>query len=478
MVWRMTAPGLARRSSDGLASPAGSAPQGSPLEDDLREDHLTAWAPDALGWVDLPEARALGTLDPSPAVHWLPVPSMDGQIKVRPLLSPAMHAALHDAVAPLRDPAEELLAAGVCGYRTGASGGSYYSREFSRFQEFTAGEAEGGSHVIFADVESFFANLPLPGVLATAQSVVGNELPQLRAVFQRLIDAGLLTLPAGYADARMLANLVLADVDSELPVQFARWVDDYRLFVPAGMPPERVLASLAFSLSRRGLHLNPHKTRVMNSASAVARGRDSLTSVYHPDRGDSRRDRASLRSVFFAAAADPVRHRRALRFALRRLMAETDDVAVDWSLAVLPQTRWEAPRLVAYLGAFLEQQRVRDSSAMHLKVAAEAGDAWLVARLAPMASLGTHGDTLNALQAFVQTTESSAAWGLGLRVLARNGRSEVVEREANRLLDPRAAVGALGDVGLASDRANAAAPTAATALRRAKAPAPQLESIL
>lgn len=474
----MNAVGIVRAPTAQTGAGAALAAACDALWADLREDRLTAWVPDPLAWADLGEASALGVLDPSPAVTWMPVASIDGRTKRRPVLSPALHAALHQAVAQLRGPSEQLLRPGVCGYRTGADGDSRYSTEFLRFQEFTAGEADSSSHVVFADVAAFFTNLPLPGVLAAAESAAGGPLPELRGVFARLADAGAITLPPGYADARMLANLVLAGVDEELPVPFARWVDDYRLFLPAGMDPDQAVSDLAALLGRRGLQLNHGKTQVVKGSLAAARSRNSLTSVYHPDRGDVARDRANLRSVFFSAAADPIRNRRALRFVLRRLAAESDDVAVDWATTVLPDARWEAPRLVAYLAAFEDDPRVQSATGQLLKAAAETHDDWLITRLSPLAARGLGDDSLGALESFVSTTECPAAWGLGLRVLGCNQRADAVERQVSRLLDPRAALAALRDVGVMSDRASDAAPAAAAALTVSPAPPPLADSIL
>src|SRR5262249_51040256 len=151
-------------------------------------------------------------------------------------------------------------------------------------------------------------------------------------------------------------------------------------------------------LSKMGLGLNRAKTRVLDAEHARTLARDSLESVYHPDRDPPERVRQRLRAVLALAVQDPVGKRGALQFVLPRLAHEGDDVAVPFALDALLALPWDAPRAVAYLGRFIDRDEVRDGVDGAVHVAATRRNAWLLARLAPLAlriSLSTN--TLDAL---------------------------------------------------------------------------------
>jgi hypothetical protein len=451
------------------------------LRADLSEDRLTAWVPDALGSFDLDEAAAAGLQDPAPAALPVTVPRADGRREVRHVLSPSVVAALHSVCAEFRDLVDAALAPGVCGYRSGADASSRYVDEYLRFQEFTSGEAENAGHVVYADVRSFFGSMRLENLVERLAYVAGSASAALTPVVEALQAAGLETLPAGYADTRLLANACLARVDADLSVPFARWVDDYRLFVPRGEDPAAALATLARSLGGVGLELNAGKTRVVAACESEAISRNALSSVYHPDRGDPARDRASLRSVFYAAAGEPVEQRRSLRFTLRRLAAEGDDAAVPFALSVLNDLPWEAPRLVSYLAVFVSRDDVIAGVGDLACSALDADDEWVVARLAPLiARMPADAGVVASLAQFVRrSSRNGAAWGLALRCLSLAGAADEVRGAlAGRIPDPRAAVAACADLGLPTGPIAALAPSAVAACHAGPPPMPDSESIL
>jgi hypothetical protein len=209
------------------------------VTDDLREDRLTAWVPDVMAYVDDTVVANDPKVWEAKSVAWpVRIPKFGGGEIRAWNLTPTIHRLLYESVAGLRDLVDGVLAPGVCGYRRGADASRYYADEYRRFQEFTAGESESAAYVVFADVQRFFEHLPLRFIADEVDKIAGQAVAApLRHILGILASVGVATLPAGYADMRMLANLFLAGVDKQVPVSFTRWVDDYRLFVPQGADP-------------------------------------------------------------------------------------------------------------------------------------------------------------------------------------------------------------------------------------------------
>ncbi len=422
-----------------------------PTLDALAEDRRAAWVPDVLGWAD-----ALG-LAVEPAVdatlghiETIGFPKPDGNVLVAPVLQVPNMIRLHRAVEFLRDDAESSLAPGVCGYRRGAEGGFSYSRENIRFHEMAQGEAEHAQFVLLADVQKFFWHVSWHLVLDRAASVTSrSDVEPLREFALAAGSSGLNCLPAGYADARLLGNVVLRAVDDAITNPFVRWVDDYQISCATEEDAVQQLEALRSVLSADGMKLNERKTSIVPAAKIAGR-RDSLQSVYHPDVERPEQVRAALRAVFTDAALDPIKNRRALRFTLPRLAEQRDDCAVDWALKILPEIPWEAPRLCAYLSAFAERPEVARRVETLLLKAAAIGDIWVAVRLAVLACYTRLSDTsASALAEVLHRTESRSLWGLGVRALAVSGHASHVERLFDGgISDSRAAAGALVDLGL------------------------------
>lgn len=473
------------------------------------EDRQAAWVPDVLGWADTeglwhavydsahrrPAAEAV-LAQPGSRSRWIEtirVPKPDGGTTNAPILDASMVARLHLATDALRDAADAALTPGVCGYRRGAEAGYSYSSENLRFHEFSQAEAESASFVALADVESFFENVPWSLVLESAAKLVpADDLNDLLALGRDAERAGLRCLPAGYADSRLLSNLVLHRVDtvirdsvasSDAPVRFTRWVDDYRIFVDSEHEAAERLGDLRRALATFGLKLNESKTEVVPAVQFIASAGNSLQSVYHPDIETSDQVRAALRSVFLEAAADPVAKRRSLRFTLPRLAIEDDDVAVDWALEMLTQIPWDAPRLCRYLGAFAGRADVAERVESRLvEAAADPASAWLACRIAALACRsGVSAQVAPVLVDHLAASSSDALWGLGLRALALSGHSHDVHRLLQHdVRDTRAAAGALTDLGEHEAVSDLDGVEAATLhlLAHGPAPLPALDAIL
>lgn len=452
----------------------------------LEEDLRTAWAPDALGHVDalnLVEFALDTGLDESiGTVERMTVPKPDGSVLTAPILGLTTSTWLHEAVEPLKKLADSMLSPGVCGYRNGAEAGLSYSDEHRRFQQFTTAEAEGSGFVIFADVAKFFSGSSWDLVLSSVEGLLDDKVPvESLQRFARSADrSGLHHLPAGYADARFLSNIVLAKADESVPSSFARWVDDYRIFVRTESEAEAVISSLETALQSVGLGLNSAKMRVLPASLFPTTKGAALESVYHPDVDPSATVRTSLRSVFLEAAADPVAHRRSIRFALPRLAEQGDDIAVDWALAVLPQIPWEAPRICAYLAAFADS-RISAVVEGHLIDALSTKSVWTATRLAALVSRsGLSNDGARTIAAAIKSVHSPALWSLLIRALSLSGHSTEVRDVIDwDVVDPRGALGALRDIDSDSSSLNQTIliPTR-EALKPGPAPAPVVDSIL
>jgi hypothetical protein len=440
---------------------------------ELSEDYLTGWVPDVAANFDALSFAAGSALGDGPAVQWLDVPKPDGVMHV-PVLHPGWQVALHQAVAGLRDVIDATLAPGVYGYRRGADPTKRYAFEWQRFSAHVRERAASSEYVVIADVKSFLYQTAWPSVIDVLDRLAPEDMvTPLAEMATRWEGDGLTYPPPGYADARMLANALLATVDSRLPCDFARWVDDYRLFVDGD--PEVALAALSDALLDLGLELNPEKTRVLTSAEALLEHENKISAFYHEDDAPEVIQQ-SLRDAFTVAHEDPAANRRVLRFVLARLEHFNDGVAVDFALDALTTAAWEAPRLVSYLSLFKDDPRVTRGVAAAL--AARPADAWLVARAGALAlHTGLDPATLDELARALPELAGTPGFAVALRLLARAGRADAVEA-AGLANDPRAALVALGDLGRTDAELAALEPTTATVLRAGAAPLPELKSRL
>ena len=384
--------------------------------------------------------------------------------------------------APLRDEADKVLSPGVRGYRHGATADSAHSGEYRKFRELFDEYVKSAGFVVFADVERFFPTLQNEQIKsALTATMATSELTGLFEFIDRMAEVQLPAIPPGYADARLVANLVLHRADTLLDVRFTRWIDDYRLFIPPGRDPVAVIRRLEEGLSNIGLGLNRAKTLVLDVEHARTVTRDPFESVYHPDRDPPERVRQKLRAVLAAAVQDPIRQRHAVRFVLPRLANEGDEVAVPFALNALLALPWDAPRAVAYLGRFAERKEVRDGVDGAVRVAATRRDAWLLAQLAPLAlRIALSTNTLDALREALVHLTPSPAWGLTLRVLAVNARRHDVERAIQGPIpDVRAALVALQTLEWPiPDPLARTEPVLASRLDRETMPLPAIDSLL
>jgi hypothetical protein len=376
-----------------------------------------------------------------------------------------------------------MLADGVCGYRRGAEPGSTYSADYQRFLREAEHLASDARWVVFADIEQFFPSISFPRMLALCGEVLDRGATEdLAALFADLRTVGIDSLPAGYADARMLANLYLHHIDVALDVPFVRWVDDYRLFVPPGRSPDEVIEALRVALARMELVLNITKTRVVDVGSAAHEHRNTLASAYHPERDSPDRVRENLHRLFQTASASPIEERRTLRFVIARLARERDPAAIDFVVGHLLVLPWEAPRFSAYLLAVCDEPGVAPAVDRLLVGAIERKSDWLVTRLAALAChVGCSAATAKLVSDELAHFAGTPAWGMGLRLLALTGSTDVYRHVARHWsADPRAAVVAITNLDRApSGPLAASAPVITSAAEQhGPMPLPMVDSIL
>jgi len=124
-------------------------------------------------------------------------------------------------------------------------------------------------YVVTADIADFYPRV-YSHPLENALPVVTAKLSHIKALLKFLgqLNQGVsYGLPVGPSGSRLLAELVLSDVDRLLlseEISFIRFVDDYRIFCRSERDAYNALAKLANSLfENHGLTLQQHKTRIL-----------------------------------------------------------------------------------------------------------------------------------------------------------------------------------------------------------------------
>jgi hypothetical protein len=451
---------------------------GSSPAADLREDTLATWSPDVAAWADLPHYE--GEPRASYVAQRLSVPRPNNTPSDVRILHPAWHMALHRACLPLRDAAAKRLSPGVFGYRLGASSEHRYADSWRLFCEFVSDRAEECPYMVVTDVKAFFPSTSWGQILDSARPLVGKRAHgDLAKVIAALEAGGCSCLPTGYGDARMLANLVLAKADAQVRVPFARWVDDYRLFAQSEGQAQAALRDLEDALAQAGLQVNRDKTRIIRSDRAAERRHRDLDEAYRPKEHGPDEIVRRLMEVLAEVKSNPLACRRQLRFVLPRLAKQKDDVAVPFAFEGLETLPWDAPRLVGYLSAFTETHDMASETDKALLRAAQAQDAWMLCRLAPLAArVGLSSEAIRALGDVHASLEGTPAWALVMRLLALSGEPPIEAMEVPGG-DARAVLVASKDAAIPCPRwASEAEPVLASVLADGPAPPLVTESLL
>lgn len=394
------------------------------LAQQLSEDLRTRWVPDVIRDVDLgkhrfEQERALDREDAST----LQVPKGDGGLRTVWQLSTNAIEHLHQSTSDFRDISEASLHSHVCGYRSGADGETYQN-EYQRFKQISQGLSESSRITVSTDVSKFFASVQPDLISDLMLSRFGSSWCQSSSFLTELENIGVSHLPAGYADARLIANMILSFVDEAIPYGFTRWVDDYRVFVDSEEQANNALTIMSERLSILGLRLSTEKT-LIQSVDTFSNSRlgKSLDSVYHPDDDSPEATNMALRTVFINGMG--TEDRRLIRFALPRMKTTGDSFAIEHSLGMLARGSIDTPRIVDYLSAFTGIEIVQKGVEDLLSESTP----WILGRLAPLFSdFAPSPAAWDKIRSIMQDPQiPGVVRELYLRVTALHGRLDDVE---------------------------------------------------
>ncbi|MBJ6361638.1 RNA-directed DNA polymerase [Paenibacillus sp. GCM10012307] len=151
--------------------------------------------------------------------------------------------------------------------------GRMYDPNFNwqAFQDHCTDTVQSGDYeyVVVADIADFFPRIyshPLEQALGEATTKT-NHVKALKKCLSQLNGSVSYGIPVGQSASRLLADLVLNDVDRGLiseGLKHCRFVDDFRIFCKSekeALGALGILANLLFE--NHGLTLQQHKTRVM-----------------------------------------------------------------------------------------------------------------------------------------------------------------------------------------------------------------------
>lgn len=197
---------------------------------------------------------------------YIPKPGTNEQ---RPLGIPAVRdrivqAALRMVLEPVfeRDFARESY-----GFRPGRSA----HQALARVEQLLA---EGYTHVVDADLKSYFDTIPHAGIIARIRAKVVD--PRIVQLVERFLQAGVMTegswtattvgTPQGGVISPLLANLYLDGLDWELHFggwELVRYADDFVVLCRTREQAETVLGQVRHWCEQAGLQLHPEKTRLV-----------------------------------------------------------------------------------------------------------------------------------------------------------------------------------------------------------------------
>lgn len=156
--------------------------------------------------------------------------------------------------------------------------GAFFNSDFTyeTFRARSLEHADRCSHVVTADIADFFPRVyshPLENALkaCTTHQLHVRALIRLLKQWNSGSSYG---IPVGPAASRLLAELVISDVDNALLSEgctFCRYVDDYRIFCDRDRTAYEALAVLAKTLfDNHGLTLQQHKTAIVDASQFVS----------------------------------------------------------------------------------------------------------------------------------------------------------------------------------------------------------------
>jgi hypothetical protein len=308
---------------------------GTALASSFTSDLLTDWVPDAIGAADVIAGLYRGEVPPPQPVRAAQLlAAMATRCELIPVIDVAARARLHCLT-------EDALVGyspdqNVFGYRSLEVDyrAAYHVRQ-ERLRSFARDPRY--PLVLAVDVARFSASVPLPVILRQTwmTPVLADEIIALRATTGRCL------LP-GHHWANRIGSAVLGGVDAALRSavgrRWIRWADDFHVLLTGSQEADQVRHLLSAELARVGLKLSEEKTRLLpTSALPSGPARDVSGDPAHVwQRGVANTDV------------------RALRYALPRLAARHDPVALGDLLSITAEHSYLIPRAVHYLDRFAE----------------------------------------------------------------------------------------------------------------------------
>jgi hypothetical protein len=133
-------------------------------------------------------------------------------------------------------------------------------------------ESENFTHVIQLDISDFYTRIYHHRLENALRRTGGNinTIKRIMRILQDLAGNSSYGLPIGGNSARLLAELLLTDLDSMLSIKnirFCRFVDDFIVFAKSKEESFRILNFIAdFLLRNEGLSIQKSKTQVLSSS--------------------------------------------------------------------------------------------------------------------------------------------------------------------------------------------------------------------
>lgn len=237
---------------------------------------------------------------------WIPKP---GSSEKRPLGIPTVRdrvvqGALRQVLEPIF---ERDFAAHSYGFRPGRSTKDALRRVSALLEA-------GYTHVVDADLRSYYDTIPHQGLLARVEAKVsdGRVLDLIRGFLDQEVMAGMEHwtpeegTPQGAVISPLLSNIYLNPLDHRMAEQgyeMVRYADDFVVLCRSREEAERALAEVEEWTAAASLQLHPDKTRIVDAAEPG--GFDFLG--YHFERGYRWPSKKSLK-----------KHKATIRFHTRR----------------------------------------------------------------------------------------------------------------------------------------------------------------
>ena len=160
--------------------------------------------------------------------------------------------------------------------------------------------AEGYTHVVDADLKSYFDTIPHEPLLARVEAKIADR--RILSLVTAFLEQGVLEelrgwsatergTPQGAVVSPLLANLYLDALDWKLRLagwELVRYADDFVVLCRTRAQAEEVLALIADWSTAAGLQLHPQKTRLVEASTSLA-----TTSNATADAGRGRRARGA-----------------------------------------------------------------------------------------------------------------------------------------------------------------------------------------